>query len=351
MSLLNSFTQRILLEKDEEKKKKTEEEITSPEDIEPEELDAAPGGDEEASPDAEDKGPSIVTTDEDNVDVPEPEEDDDTEETPEEDDVDVPEPEGEEETTTDDTGEISEEDDVDVPEPEGDDEPTADDTPTEEPGAGGGEVLQAPGAGNDETGDVDDPPNFEDDNDAGDGGNAASTGDSPEGGNAGGDEANVDIPEPDNDSGAGGGDEEPDSGDAGDTGDEESEGDEGLDAPVGSIQADIKKIEDELFEELSPEQKAIKNKELKQQFVRLYYVIERFKEKVDTINKNSDNIQIISRVGDSLDKLSKLVKYYIIVTYNTKSYFENKSDIYYCLWALDRINKLICTIAPEDSGL
>lgn len=327
MSLLNSFTQRILLEKDEEKKKKTEEEITSPEDIEPEELDAAPGGDEEASPDAEDKDPSIVTTDEDNVDVPEPEEDDDIEETPEE-------------------------DDVDVPEPEGDDEPTADDTPTEEPGAGGGEVLQAPGAGNDETGDVDDPPNFEDDNDAGDGGNAASTGDSPEGGNTGGDEADVDIPEPDNDSGAGGGDEEPDSGDAENTDDEEPEGDdEESDVPVGSIQADIKKIEDELFEELSPEQKAIKNKELKQQFVRLYYVIERFKEKVDTINKNSDNIQIISRVGDSLDKLSKLVKYYIIVTYNTKSYFENKSDIYYCLWALDRINKLICTIAPEDSGL
>jgi len=73
-----------------------------------------------------------------------------------------------------------------------------------------------------------------------------------------------------------------------------------------------------------------------------------FKEKVDYVKKNSDNMKIITKVSKSLDKLSDMISYYITKTFNTKSYIENKSDFYYCLWVLDRLNELMGTLAPKE---
>ena len=43
-----------------------------------------------------------------------------------------------------------------------------------------------------------------------------------------------------------------------------------------------------------------------------------------------------------------MITYYVTKTYPTKTYTENKSDFYYCLWILDRLDKLICTILPKE---
>ena len=100
--------------------------------------------------------------------------------------------------------------------------------------------------------------------------------------------------------------------------------------------------------DLSDEQKAIRTKELKDRFVELYNLTLAFKEKVDYVKKTSDNIQVITRVSKTLDKLSDMIAHYIHKTFNTKSYIENKSDFYYCLWVLDRINELMGTLTPKE---
>ena len=87
---------------------------------------------------------------------------------------------------------------------------------------------------------------------------------------------------------------------------------------------------------------------MKDRFIELYNVTLAFKEKVDYVKKNSDNMKIITKVSKSLDKLSDMISYYITKTFNTKSYIENKSDFYYCLWVLDRLNELMGTLAPKE---
>ncbi len=84
------------------------------------------------------------------------------------------------------------------------------------------------------------------------------------------------------------------------------------------------------------------------EFIELLDITNGFKDKVETISKNSDNIEVISRVSRALSKLSGMITYYITKTYPTKTYTENKSDFYYCLWILDRLDKLICTILPKE---
>ena len=161
--------------------------------------------------------------------------------------------------------------------------------------------------------------------------------DSPDAGGDDGDMEPDDLGDGDGDSE--GGDDTPDAGDGGDMG----SGDGGSGNPD-----DIKGLENEIFADLSDEQKAIRTKELKDRFVELYNLTLAFKEKVDYVKKTSDNMQVITRVSKTLDKLSDMIAHYIHKTFNTKSYIENKSDFYYCLWVLDRINELMGTLTPKE---
>ena len=162
---------------------------------------------------------------------------------------------------------------------------------------------------------------------------------------AGGDDGDMEPDDLGDDGGDGGdgGDDTPDAGDSdgGDAGDSAGGSD-------GGEEGDIKGLENEIFEDLTDEQKAIRTKELKDRFIELYNVTLAFKEKVDYVKKNSDNMKIITKVSKSLDKLSDMISYYITKTFNTKSYIENKSDFYYCLWVLDRLNELMGTLAPKE---
>ena len=163
---------------------------------------------------------------------------------------------------------------------------------------------------------------------------------------AGGDDSDMEPDDLGDDGGDGGegGDDTPDAGDSsdgGDSGDTSGSSD-------GGAEGDIKGLENEIFEDLTDEQKAIRTKELKDRFIELYNVTLAFKEKVDYVKKNSDNMKIITKVSKSLDKLSDMISYYITKTFNTKSYIENKADFYYCLWVLDRLNELMGTLAPKE---
>ena len=165
-----------------------------------------------------------------------------------------------------------------------------------------------------------------------------------DGGSDGGDDGDM---EPDDLSDGGDGGDGGDTPDAGDSEDGSDGGDSG-DSGDGGSEGEIEGIENEIFEDLSDEQKAIRTKELKDRFIELYNVTLAFKEKVDYVKKNSDNMKVITKVSKSLDKLSDMISYYITKTFNTKSYIENKSDFYYCLWVLDRLNELMSTLVPKE---
>ena len=137
-----------------------------------------------------------------------------------------------------------------------------------------------------------------------------------------------------------------DSDDGSSTGSEDSSG--GDTASDGGDDNGIKTLEDGLFEDLTDEQKAIRNRELKEKFINLYVLANSFKVKIDNISKNPDNLDIIVRANRALDRLIETINFYITKTYDTKTYIENKSDFYYCLWILDRIEKLISSLIPDE---
>jgi len=277
--------QAIYMEADDDKKKKKDDKKEEA----PEDLGA---GDPDADGDGTDEEPDDLSGGDDPADD-EPGDDDD--EQPEEPDMDA-----------DDEGEDT-----------GDDDPLADDSEGEDDEP---EDLED-GAPDEDGDDTTDEPDAGDDTDDGD-------------------------MEPDDLGDDGGDSDDPDAG--GDDGDMEPDdlGDDGGDGGGGG--EDIKGLENEIFEDLTDEQKAIRTKELKDRFIELYNVTLAFKEKVDYVKKNSDNMKIITKVSKSLDKLSDMISYYITKTFNTKSYIENKSDFYYCLWVLDRLNELMGTLAPKE---
>ena len=104
-----------------------------------------------------------------------------------------------------------------------------------------------------------------------------------------------------------------------------------------------------LFNQLSPEQKKIADLELKGQFIELFEKINEFKLKVDNLERNDDNTKVLTRVSNALLQLSNLIKSYVQFTYQTKTYIENKSELFYSIWTLDKVVKLFDTVCPKDA--
>ena len=112
---------------------------------------------------------------------------------------------------------------------------------------------------------------------------------------------------------------------------------------------EIKNLNGLLFNQLSPEQKKIADLELKGQFIELFEKINEFKMKVDNLDRNDENTKVFTRVSNTLMQLSNLIKSYIQFTYQTKTYIENKSELFYSIWTLDKIVKLFDTVYPKDA--
>ena len=140
-------------------------------------------------------------------------------------------------------------------------------------------------------------------------------------------------------------------------GSEESEdGAEGEDnAADGEQQEDenslesIKKIEEELFSSLSPEQIAIKNSELKGQFIELYTTIGSTLVRINDIPKSEDNIDVLKFVTDKLLELQDMVNFNVTTAYATRTYIENNIIYQQCIATLNAIADIIENI-PKPNG-
>lgn len=241
--------------------------------------------------------------------------------------------------TSDDTGDSDEDSDNFMDDSEGGDDTGNDTTDENEPADG------------DDTGDSDeDSDNFMDDSEGGD-----DTGDD----TGGNDEENADGSDEGEDSdnfmddgGEGGSDEGGDEGEA-----DSSEGDDGGDEGEDSNNFGIDKIEDELFSTLTPEQRDIKNTELKNQFIDLYSVIGTTLDRINNVSKSNENVEALGFVTQKLLELREMIDYIITKSYATKTYIENNIIYQQCISTLNLISEFINNIPnvngdadDEDSG-
>ena len=134
--------------------------------------------------------------------------------------------------------------------------------------------------------------------------------------------------------------------DSGEEGDSSDEGDE--DNSDGNSDdpnfENLKKIEAELFSNLTPEQIAIKNYELKQNFINLYSTIGATLSRINDITKSDNNIETLKFITTKLLELREMIDFNITTAYQTRTYIENSIIYQQCLSTLNAISDIISSI-------
>ena len=136
-----------------------------------------------------------------------------------------------------------------------------------------------------------------------------------------------------------------DSGDD-ESGDADDTGEEGED----NTYEDLRKIEAELFSNLSPEQIDIKNKELKQRFIDIYGTISSVILRINDIPKTDTNVEILHFVTDKLMELKDLVDFTVQKSFDTKTYIENSINYQICLSTLNTISDIIASAQMAEEN-
>lgn len=142
---------------------------------------------------------------------------------------------------------------------------------------------------------------------------------------------------------AGGGDDSGSEEAPEDSGDQQ----EGEEQPEGQ-DYDINKIEDELFSSLTPEQIAIKNHELKDQFIELYSIIGSTLVRINDISKSNENINVLKFITEKLLELREMIDFNITTAYQTRTYIENNIIYQQCIATLNAIADIIDNIPKLD---
>ena len=124
--------------------------------------------------------------------------------------------------------------------------------------------------------------------------------------------------------------------------DNSSEDEEGSDE--GQEEYDINKIEEELFSSLTPEQIAIKNHELKNQFIELYSIIGSTLVRINDISKTNENINVLKFITEKLLELREMIDFNITTAYQTRTYIENNIIYQQCIATLNAIGDIIDNI-------
>ena len=135
-----------------------------------------------------------------------------------------------------------------------------------------------------------------------------------------------------------------------DEGGEEDESSEEGDENGEDDEYDIEKIENELFSDLTPEQIAIKNHELKNQFIETYSIIGSTLVRINDIPKSNDNVNILKFVTEKLLELRDMIDYNITVAYPTRTYIENNIIYQQCIATLNAIADIIDNIPNVNGG-
>ena len=103
----------------------------------------------------------------------------------------------------------------------------------------------------------------------------------------------------------------------------------------------LKSLEKNLFADLTPEQMAIKNGELLDNFILLYDTLNTIFDDINKIPKNYNNANVLDFIANKIVEQKDLVNAIIIYTFSTKTYAENLASYKQCLLILQQINTML----------
>lgn len=127
-----------------------------------------------------------------------------------------------------------------------------------------------------------------------------------------------------------------------DTSGSDNEGDQ------NELEEKIKQTEAEIFNTLSDQEKAIRNKQLIENYITTKNTIKLFIEKVRTINITRENKDVLHFVESNLLDLSKIITDYIIYRYSNRSYIQNFVFYQQILLTITQLKDIIVKLSKED---
>ena len=110
----------------------------------------------------------------------------------------------------------------------------------------------------------------------------------------------------------------------------------------------IQDLEKDIYADLNEPQMDIRNRELKQNFINLYNMIEDISERINDISKDTASIKPLEFVASKLNKLSDTISDYLTTTFTTKSYTENDINYRLFLKTVEDINNILAHIKGDS---
>jgi hypothetical protein len=115
---------------------------------------------------------------------------------------------------------------------------------------------------------------------------------------------------------------------------------------IGNKLSDMEK---NLFADLTPQQLAIKNNELLQNYITLYDTIGEIFDNINKIPKTYTNTRPLTFIADQLVELKDMVNYIITTTYITRTYVENMTYYKQSLVILTQLNTMLKELVEKGS--
>ena len=146
------------------------------------------------------------------------------------------------------------------------------------------------------------------------------------------------------------GTEEEEDGAEGAVGDDDTgtEGDE-VDASTGStIASDLKSMEDEIFADLTDQQKDIRDNELKQNYILLYDTIDEAEKRINNIVKDEKTGRVLEFITRKMNDLKRLIHHNLTKVFDSRTYIENQTALQQCIAIMNTICNMLDSITEED---
>ena len=140
-------------------------------------------------------------------------------------------------------------------------------------------------------------------------------------------------------------------GDAGSAGGDDGEGEEeGTEGEEGEGEEgdELARIEDELFSDLTSEQNAIKDKELKRLFIELYKMCDTTVNRINAIAKTDNNMRVLTFCAKKIIELRDSIDYHLNETYWTKLYLDNLIIYKTCIAQYNNVNEILKKLIPDE---
>lgn len=107
---------------------------------------------------------------------------------------------------------------------------------------------------------------------------------------------------------------------------------------------DIKRQEEEMYSNMSPEQLDIMHRELKSRFIDIYNICTNTIERLSAVHVSEDNVSTLEYISRTLSTTKDMIVDYIDNIYKSKSYIENNVNYNKYLVIINAVNKMLESI-------